>query len=117
MKAEARARQSRATLEAEEASLRARLLAVLPFAAREGAELFRNEANSPAPVARYSHKEAGALYDSAVHCVELRKEHGLEVESSIAAYFLVACREATSGDPHRRGPRKLAEWLLAKVGS
>jgi hypothetical protein len=64
MKANVRANQS-AMLDAEEATLRARLLAILPGAAAGGAQLFLNSTNSPKTTARYSHEEADALFMSA----------------------------------------------------
>jgi hypothetical protein len=115
MKDEARAKQARITLEAEEESLRSRLLALLPSASRDGGQLFRNSTNSREEIARYCHPDADALFACANRCVELRESLGLEGEGEAAGYFLAACREAASGDPHRRGPRKLAEWLLGKI--
>jgi hypothetical protein len=115
MKANVRAKQS-AMLDADEASLRARLLAILPGVAAAGAQLFLNSTNSPKTIARYSHKEADALFVSAQHCMVLRENLGLDAEGSVADHFLIACREAASDDA-RRGPRKLAEWLLTKITS
>jgi hypothetical protein len=117
MKADVRANQSRAMLDAEEASLRARLLAILPGAATGGSQLFLNSTNSPKTTARYSHKEADDLFASARRCMELRASLGLDAEGGVADHFLIACREAASGDAHRHGPRKLAEWLLTKITS
>jgi hypothetical protein len=117
MKADVRANQSRAMLDAEEASLRARLLAILPGAATSGSELFLNSTNSPKTIARYSHEVADDLFASARRCMELRANLGLDAEGGVADHFLIACREAASGDAHRRGPRKLAEWLLTKITS
>jgi hypothetical protein len=115
MKSDVRKKQARLVLEAEEASLRAQLLALLPSAARDGGQIFMNSTNSPGSVARWSHGDADALFASARRCVELRESLGLEGEGEVAGYFLAACREAASGDAHRRGPRKLAEWLLGKL--
>jgi len=117
MKADVRAKQNRATLDVEEASLRARLLKILPHVASAGAQLFLNAVNSPKSTARYCHEEADDLFASAQRCADLRELLSLEGEPSIAGYFLAACHEAASTDPHRRGPRKLAEWLLTKVTS
>ncbi len=103
-------------LDAEEASLQARLLTILP-AATAGSQLFLNAVNSPNSTARYSHEDADDLFASAQRCMELRAELGLDVAGSVADNFLIACREAASGDAHRRGPRKLAEWLLTKITS
>jgi hypothetical protein len=115
MKSEARAKQLRVALDTEEASLRTRLLALLPGISGGGAQLFLNSANSLGPIARWSHEDADALFASAMRCVELRKSLGLEGESHVAGYFFAACREAAGGDAHRRGPRQLAAWLLAKL--
>jgi hypothetical protein len=115
MKGDARAKQARDTLDAEEASLRARLLELLPSAARDGAPLFVNSTNSQREIARYCHQDADALFASAQRCVELRESLGLEGEGEVAEHFLAACREAASADPHRRGPRRLAEWLLERL--
>jgi hypothetical protein len=117
MKADVRAKQSRATLDAEETSLRSQLLAILPDTASGGTQLFLNSVNSPKSIARYSHQAADELYASARRCVELRKVLGLEGDLGVAGYFLAACDEAASSDANRRGPRKLAAWLLAKVVS
>jgi len=116
MKADVRGKQS-ATLGAEEASRRARLLAILPGAAAGGTQIFLNSTNSPKTIARYSHEEADDLFTSAQRCMVLRANLGLDAEGGVADQFLIACREAASGDAHRRGPRKLAEWLLTKITS
>jgi hypothetical protein len=115
MKSHVRANQKRAMLDAEEESLRDRLLAILPGVASRGSQLFLNEANSPNSTARYSHEEADDLFASAKRCVELRADLALDAAGSVADSFLIACREAASGDAHRRGPRKLAEWLFTKI--
>jgi hypothetical protein len=116
MKVDVHANQS-AMLDAEEASLRARLLAILPGAAAVGSQLFLNAAYSPNSTSRYSHEDADDLFASAKRCLELRAELGLDAAGSVADNFLIACREAASGDAQRRGPRKLAEWLFAKITS
>jgi len=114
MKANVRAKQS-AMLEGEEASLRARLLAILLGSAAIGAQLFLNSTNSPKTTARYSREEADDLFNAAQRCIELRVSLGLDVGDSVADFFQSACREAASSDAHCRGPRKLAEWLLGKI--
>jgi hypothetical protein len=117
MKADVRAKQNRATLDAEEVSLRSQLLAILPGAASGGTQVFLNSVNSPKSIARYSHEAADEMYASARRCVELREALGLERDLGLAGYFLAACDEAASSDANRRGPRKLAAWLLAKAVS
>ena len=64
MKAERHTKQL-TTLDGEEASLRDRLLALLPGVAIGGAQLFVNSMNSPEKAARYSHQEADALFKTA----------------------------------------------------
>ena len=115
MKRDTRASQAHAALDAEEASLRSSLLALLPSVARDGAQLFLNSTNTHGESAHYCHRDADALLASAEACVKLRESLSLGGEGDVAGYFLAACREAASDDPHRRGPRKLAEWLLGKV--
>ena len=115
MKTDSRINQACVALDAEEASLLARLLTLLPGIASGGAQLFLNSVNSPESIARWSHEDADALFESAQRCVELRETLGLVEEGNVAGYFLAACREAAGGDPHRRGPRKLAELLLLKL--
>jgi hypothetical protein len=63
MKVEGHTKQC-AMLDAEEASLRARLLAILPGVAADGAQLSLNSSNSPVTTARYSHEEADDLSDT-----------------------------------------------------
>jgi hypothetical protein len=117
MKADVRAKQDLATLHAEEASLRVRLIEILPAMASDGMQLFLNSENSPESIARYSHSVADEMYASARRCIALRTKLGLQGDAGIAGHFLAACDEAASADPHRRGPRKLAAWLLGKVAS
>jgi hypothetical protein len=115
MKSDVRLGQTHIALEAEEDSLRTLLLKLLPSVVSGGAQIFVNSADTPAATARYSHREADTLFASAQRCVKLRESLGLVGEAGVAEYFLAACRESASDDPHRRGPRKLAEWLLAKI--
>jgi hypothetical protein len=73
------------------------------------------------------HADLSDCPDSLVVLLENPARFGIRVHdggSSFAAirycpsdHFLIACREAASGDAHRRGPRKLAEWLLTKITS
>jgi hypothetical protein len=107
----------RAMLDTEEGSLRVRLLAILPDVAARGTQLVLNSTNSPETTARYSHEEANELFTSAQRIMALRGKLGLDTEHCVSDHFLIACREAASSDAHRRGPRKLAEWLLTKITS
>ena len=48
--------------------------------------------------------------------IELRSRLGLEIEGTVGQLYLSACTEASNGDnPQRRGPRKLASWLLTEI--
>jgi hypothetical protein len=104
-------------LDAEEASLRASLLAILPGVAAGGTQIFLNSMNSPENTSRYSHEAADELFKSAQRCGELRDNLGISRDGCVADQFFIACQEAASGDANRRGPRKLAEWLLSKITS
>ncbi len=104
-------------LDGEEASLRDRLLALLPGVATGGAQLFLNSMNSPEKAARYSHQEGDELFKTAQRCIKLRGNLEISREGCVADHFLIACQEAASGDEHRRGPRKLAEWVVTKLSS
>ncbi|WP_234446970.1 hypothetical protein [Luteimonas sp. MC1572] len=57
------------------------------------------------------------LYSLAYESVTLREQIGLPVIGSAGQLFLSACTEAsnTSND-NRRGPRRLAAWLLGELG-
>jgi hypothetical protein len=52
----------------------------------------------------------------------IRHRHGsgpehLSTENTPAALFLAACAESASNNPHRRGPRILAKWLLDQTNT
>ena len=60
--------------------------------------------------------EADDLYELAKMAVALRTSLGLPVIRTLGQLFVSACSEsANEENPHRRGPRKLATWLLAEV--
>ncbi|MFO1465448.1 MAG: hypothetical protein U1F35_03240 [Steroidobacteraceae bacterium] len=117
MKAEARAAQDRVILDAEEGALQARLAVLLPTIAINGNQLFLNSTNADPSVARYSHSEADTLHAIAGRCVHIRESLGLETVGTLASHFLAACQEASSSNEHRRGPRRLAQWLLTVMHS
>ena len=108
--------EAEANLRAAEARLRDVLLAVLPDVALSGAPLFTNHAYNPhgLPIAKLW-PEAETIYSDAVSCLETRVTIGLPAEDSTGQLFLAACEEAGSSDEHRRGPRKLAAWLLERL--
>jgi hypothetical protein len=45
----------------------------------------------------------------------LRRELVLPTENTPAALFLAACAESASDDQQKRGPRRLAKWLLQQL--
>ena len=48
--------------------------------------------------------------------IELRSRLGVEIAGTVGQLFLSACTEASNCDnPQRRGPRKLASWLLTEI--
>lgn len=111
-----RVAEAEANLRAAETSLRAGLLAVLPEVAVSGAPLFTNHSHNPhAFPAAQLWPQAEALYADALACVEARSAIGLSVENSPGQLFLVACEEAASSSEQRRGPRKLAAYLLERL--
>ena len=97
--------------------LQKRLLAVLPRIQKTSEMLFLNTKNMP-PQYRpnWLPKESDELHNLATECVSLREQCGSNDEPSIGELFLAACRE--SGDmenPQRRGPRRLATWVLKEL--
>jgi hypothetical protein len=104
-------------LAATESELYALLVRVLPACIENGTMVFLNSGNLPDD---YQHhwltKEADELYELARRCSLLRGELGLPVAQTLAQLFLDACAENSNiHNSHRRGPRKLATWLLAEI--
>ncbi len=101
---------------AAEQSLRADLRRVLPRIAQHGNQLFLNsEWNRHKMPLRYLDSESEPILAAARNCERLHAALGLPLESSAANLFFAACREADSEHEHRRGPRRLAEWLLVEL--
>ncbi|MDP3835735.1 MAG: hypothetical protein Q8Q82_17395 [Hydrogenophaga sp.] len=111
-----RAEKKERALHQAEADLRAALQKLLPEAAKTGLPVFVNSRFRPEgmPSAALLTAAEGFLV-SAQECVRLRQEIGLPIESSIGHVYLSMCSESASTDPHRRGPRKLAEALLEQL--
>jgi hypothetical protein len=103
-------------IEAAEKALCEKLLRLLPAVAKSGAILFTNSHFNPADLwASHFHPEADDLLHAASECVRLRERAELAVPGSVGQLFLAACEEGASNDPNRRGPRRLAEALLAQL--
>lgn len=104
-------------LQSKEAELRLLLERLLPSVAESGSPIFTNsEFNPHGLLVAHLPVESEHLLEAANGCVELRQQLGLAVEGSIGELFLAACRESAAlDDEHRRGPRKLARWLLGEL--
>jgi hypothetical protein len=100
----------------EEGALRDRLLTALPVAAQSGQDLFTNSRFNPHGLL-LSHvlPLSEQLLASADKCIALRRSIGLAVEGSVGQLFVAACEERANSEPHGRGPKKLAAWLLAEL--
>lgn len=106
-------------LDAAEAELLEMLGRSLPECAENGTLIFFNSQNVPE---EYRHcglsKESEELFELSNQCIALRSQLGLSAEPSLARLFINACDEsANMKNQHRRGPRKLATWLLAEISS
>jgi len=100
-------------LQSAENTLRDSLLEILPMAAETGEPLFTNSRFNPHGLpAHLLSKQAEALLEISLACVEMREALNLPVDGSIGNLYLLACEESASSNEHRRGPRKLAASLL-----
>ena len=96
-------------LAAAEAAFRNDLLRLLPQGADSGVDFF-SFAELGAHAQRNTHSTS--LLAAARRCLELRSALSLPAAGSLSQAYISACEESASGDPHRRGPRKLAQSLL-----
>jgi hypothetical protein len=105
-----------AQLAAAESELRAQVLRLLPSGVARGVDFFTNSEFSQhqeRPVR--PNPDAEALLSAARHCLALRASLALPIEGSLAQAYLSACAESASLSEHRRGPRRLAEVVLAQA--
>jgi hypothetical protein len=91
----------------------------LPVCAKNGTLLFFNSQNLPD---EYQHHwlpvESDQLFELATRCSSVRSKLGQSSAQTIAQLFLDAYAESANlKNPHRRGPRRLATWLLAEIQS
>jgi hypothetical protein len=116
MSFETRTAKVEAELAAAESAFRATLLRLLPMGVSRGVDYFTNSEFSQHPkgIVR-PNAEAEALLTAARRCLMLRTSLSLPVESSLAQVYIAACQEAGSANEHRRGPRRLAEAVLAQA--
>mgnify|MGYP000454407175 CR=1 FL=1 len=100
-------------LQGAEHTLRESLIEILPEVAFSGEHLFFNSQFNPHNLAPHLLSKRGeALLQTSLGCVEMREALGLPVAGSVGDMFLASCREASSSNPHRLGPRWLAAELL-----
>ena len=98
-----------------EQELAERLRPLLTRAVERGLDLFTNQHNLPEGIAYHPAWAVNTeCFEQAQTCAELRRSLQLPA-TGVAHAFLVCCAESHSADPHRRGPRKLAQWLLSQM--
>jgi hypothetical protein len=114
-----RREQLEAKLAETESRLRSLLLPALERAAESGEALFFNSAFLPAGY-RLSllPPESEASLELACEAVALREQLAESVVGTVGQLYLSACQEAANtANEQRRGPRRLASWLLAELQS
>lgn len=95
------------------------LIRVLPDCAENGTLIFFNSTNFPDDYQRnWLPAESDELHELVTRCSGIRSKLGLPVAHTIPQLFLDACAEnGNVKNQHRRGPRKLATWLLSELQS
>jgi hypothetical protein len=106
-------------LESMERQFRDRLLGLLPEAAKTGSAVFTNTTFNPQHLRPHLFRtDADELLEEAQACLRLREQLDLPVTGSVGYVFIEACQEtANIENPHRRGPRRLAEALLETLSA
>ncbi len=104
-------------LSAAERELFDSLMRVLPDCAKNGTMIFFNSQNLPAEYQQHwLPAESETLLELATRCSRIRSELDLPTGQTISQLFLDACAENSNiRNPHRRGPRRLATWLLSEI--
>ena len=102
-------------LSSTEVELRQQLDELLPQAAAGASTVFVNADFNPHGLRPALWHGAGLLAASKA-CLELRQSLDLSTEGSPAALYLAACQEAADlANEHRRGPKRLAEWMVKQL--
>ena len=99
-------------LNALEAELLKNLLEELPTAAENGADLFRLDrwSRNPTLISNYIEKSKTSI--------SLRETLAMDTKRSIGALYLLAHEECSDeNNEHRRGPKRLAGWLLNELNN
>jgi hypothetical protein len=106
-------------LESMERQFRDRLLGLLPNRAQSGSAVFTNTTFNPHNLPPHLFRtDADELLEEAQVCLRLREQRDLPVTGSVGYVFIEACQEAANMEnPHRRGPRRLAEALLERLSA
>jgi hypothetical protein len=117
---DSRAEKLKADLDQIEAELCRLIKEHLPGALDGDCLFFFNSDHPPPPTFgrwpdRYIREYSEAILQLAKQSLALRRELILSTEDTPAALYLAACTESTSVNEHRRGTRRLAEWLLDEL--
>jgi len=101
-------------LESLERQFRDRLLRLLPEAVTTGSSVFTNRTFNPHHLPPHLFRtDADELLEEAQACLQMRAQLSLPATGSVGTLFIEACRESADLDnPHRCGPRRLAQALL-----
>lgn len=113
----ARRKKLEAQLAETESELSALLLSSLPHTAMHGDMLFCNSRFHPKGVCpHWLDARSESLIALADEAMEIRARLGMSAVNSPAQWYISACEEAVdTRNPHRRGPRQLAAWLLGML--
>jgi len=100
-----------------EDELRTQLLSVLPNAVESGADYFTNSAFNPHYLlSAHLQPDAEKFLRLAEECLSLRDQLHLVKEGSVGDLYLMACSESADlNNEHRRGPCKLAAWMMQEL--
>jgi len=104
-------------LQSLEREFRDRLLRLLPEAVKTGSSVFTNTRFNPHQLPPHLfRRDADELLEVAQACLQMREQLSLPAPGSVGDLFIEACRESADLDnPHGRGPRRLAQALLAAL--
>jgi hypothetical protein len=115
---ETQVEKRKADLDRIEAELCRLLIKHLPGAMDGDCLFFFNSALKPPEWEmpdRYIRDYQEEILELANQSLALRRELILPTENTSAALFLAACTESASGNKQKRGPRRLAKWLLDQL--
>ena len=103
-------------LTVSECALKSQLLELLPGALAGNTLLFINSEFNSLGLRPHSLKSnSEELLSKSKECIQLRESLAMPIENSPGYLYISACKESASTDENRRGPRRLAEWLLGEL--